>query len=140
MARDVQAHPAFPGVGGFWDSTLAEAAGNGRAPMAVKQRIRRELETRLETISRRVEKVRSDLERKSQPLALDWEEAAVTRENDEVLEGLEREGEEQIATLVEALQRLDAGTYGVCARCNGAIAAERLEALPQAIHCISCAS
>jgi RNA polymerase-binding transcription factor DksA len=108
--------------------------------MAVKQKIRRELEARLETIRRRVEKIRTDLERKSQPLALDWEEAAVTRQNDEVLDGLEREGEEQIAALLEALRRLDAGTYGVCARCHGRIAEERLEALPQAIHCIACAS
>ena len=37
-----------------------------------------------------------------------------------------------------ALARLDAGTFGTCIRCGRAIAAERLEALPWAAHCIDC--
>src|SRR3954464_12370626 len=37
-----------------------------------------------------------------------------------------------------ALARLDAGTYGACARCHGAIPAGRLEALPWAALCIDC--
>jgi RNA polymerase-binding protein DksA len=37
-----------------------------------------------------------------------------------------------------ALARLDDGTYGTCARCGRPIAAERLEALPWAAHCIEC--
>jgi DnaK suppressor protein len=39
-----------------------------------------------------------------------------------------------------ALGRLEAGTYGTCERCNGAIAAGRLEARPTARTCITCAS
>ena len=41
--------------------------------------------------------------------------------------------------LVEALARLDGGTYGACGRCGEPIAAERLEARPNATTCISCA-
>ena len=37
-----------------------------------------------------------------------------------------------------ALARLDDGTYGTCIRCGRPIAAERLEALPWAAHCIDC--
>ena len=37
-----------------------------------------------------------------------------------------------------ALARLDDGTYGTCAQCGRPIAAERLEALPWAAHCIEC--
>jgi RNA polymerase-binding protein DksA len=37
-----------------------------------------------------------------------------------------------------ALARLDEGTYGTCARCGRPIAAERLDALPWAAHCIDC--
>ena len=37
-----------------------------------------------------------------------------------------------------ALARLDDGSYGTCARCGGPIAAERLDALPWAVHCIAC--
>lgn len=37
-----------------------------------------------------------------------------------------------------ALERMDAGTYGVCVRCGNPIARERLEALPWAALCIGC--
>lgn len=39
-----------------------------------------------------------------------------------------------------ALDRLEAGTYGRCVRCSGAIAPARLEALPYADSCIECQS
>ena len=39
-----------------------------------------------------------------------------------------------------AVDRLDAGTYGVCERCGLPIGAARLEALPAARTCIGCAS
>ncbi|MEO8477927.1 MAG: TraR/DksA C4-type zinc finger protein [Actinomycetota bacterium] len=37
-----------------------------------------------------------------------------------------------------ALAKMDAGTYGTCERCGGAIGPERLEALPWALLCIDC--
>ena len=46
-------------------------------------------------------------------------------------------------TLVDierALSRLDDGTYGSCESCGGAIALERLEAIPFATTCFSCAA
>ena len=39
-----------------------------------------------------------------------------------------------------ALQRIEAGTYGTCARCSAQIPVERLEAFPTASLCISCKS
>jgi RNA polymerase-binding transcription factor DksA len=39
-----------------------------------------------------------------------------------------------------ALERVDAGTYGMCERCGGAIGDARLEALPAARRCIGCAA
>lgn len=39
-----------------------------------------------------------------------------------------------------ALERLDAGTYGVCQNCGKPIASARLEARPYARMCISCAT
>ncbi|GMA59192.1 hypothetical protein GCM10025858_36950 [Alicyclobacillus sacchari] len=38
----------------------------------------------------------------------------------------------------EALKRIDAGTYGVCAECGREITSERLEAMPTARYCIDC--
>jgi RNA polymerase-binding transcription factor DksA len=37
-----------------------------------------------------------------------------------------------------ALERIDAGTYGVCVHCRAAIPAERLEFRPFAAACVSC--
>ncbi len=45
---------------------------------------------------------------------------------------------ELLAQVDAALQRLDDGTYGVCARCGREISTERLEALPSATLCITC--
>jgi DnaK suppressor protein len=45
-----------------------------------------------------------------------------------------------LAQVEAALQRLDDGTYGMCARCGNPINPERLEALPYASYCITCQS
>jgi DnaK suppressor protein len=45
----------------------------------------------------------------------------------------------RLADLDDALSRLDAGTYGVCARCGRPIPAERLAARPSARTCVACA-
>ena len=37
-----------------------------------------------------------------------------------------------------ALSRLAAGTYGVCERCGQRIPDARLEAVPEATHCVGC--
>lgn len=50
------------------------------------------------------------------------------------------ENEEQLlGELVEAVRRVDAGTFGTCEECGKPIAEARLEALPYARHCVSCA-
>ncbi len=40
--------------------------------------------------------------------------------------------------VVEALRRLEAGTYGICERCQEPIPYGRLVAMPEASHCVSC--
>lgn len=40
--------------------------------------------------------------------------------------------------VLDALRRLDSGTYGQCESCGGPIAHERLEAVPYATSCIEC--
>ena len=58
-----------------------------------------------------------------------------TRERNLALRG---NAEDLLAQVEAALQRLDEGTYGICARCGQPIAEERLEALPYATLCITC--
>jgi RNA polymerase-binding transcription factor DksA len=47
-------------------------------------------------------------------------------------------GLESVADIETALERIEAGTYGVCERCGGLIAIERLEAIPFARLCVIC--
>lgn len=44
---------------------------------------------------------------------------------------------DEVAT---ALARLDAGAYGMCRGCHRPIPTARLEAVPEATHCVSCGS
>jgi DnaK suppressor protein len=46
----------------------------------------------------------------------------------------------QLAEVEAAIERLAAGTYGLCEQCGQPIAAARLEARPTARTCIKCAS
>jgi DnaK suppressor protein len=44
----------------------------------------------------------------------------------------------QLRMIEEALDRIEAGDYGVCLSCEEPIPAKRLEALPWAKFCVSC--
>ena len=48
--------------------------------------------------------------------------------------------QERMREVDRALERLDAGTYGVCENCGKPIAPERLEARPFATLCVNCQS
>ena len=59
----------------------------------------------------------------------------VDREIDYTLE----EADVRLLTAIDfALQRIEAGTYGICVNCGAQIAPERLEAMPWATLCIDC--
>ncbi len=44
------------------------------------------------------------------------------------------------AEAMEAIRRMDAGVYGLCASCSKKIPAARLEAKPEATLCVDCQS
>ena len=54
----------------------------------------------------------------------------------ELDEGLEEGARETLVEIEAALQRIDAGTYGVCDGCGKPIGAERLAAIPWTRLCI----
>ena len=54
----------------------------------------------------------------------------------ELDEGLEEDATRQLREVEEALERIEAGTYGTCAACGREIAEERLEAVPWTTLCI----
>ncbi|MGV6857763.1 MAG: TraR/DksA family transcriptional regulator [bacterium] len=92
------------------------------------------LKTELE---KRIAGINKDL---SKPKSADSEEQVVERENDDVLLALKTEGEAELAQVAAALQRIENGSYGVCAGCGGAIEEARLEAMPFTSLCIACAN
>ncbi len=53
---------------------------------------------------------------------------------------LVRQAQLHVVEIDAAIERLDAGTYGVCQGCGHAIAEARLEARPVARTCIDCAT
>jgi DnaK suppressor protein len=53
--------------------------------------------------------------------------------------GLQGATEDRLAAVDRALERMAEGSYGVCLRCGGPIATARLDARPDAEHCIDCA-
>lgn len=67
----------------------------------------------------------------------DSSQVTAERGETERLAGALRESLDEVQ---HALEKLDAGTYGLCEECNEAIAAARLEAMPAARFCITHAS
>jgi len=45
---------------------------------------------------------------------------------------------EQLRQIKEALQRINDGTYGICADCEKPISTKRLQAVPWAKYCVQC--
>ena len=70
----------------------------------------------------------------------DWEELAVQREEDEVLEGMGLSGLDELRAITAAFERMDAGEYGVCVSCGEKISDERLDVLPYTPFCRKCAA
>lgn len=101
--------------------------------------LKHDLEKRLEILQRRLGKIQVHLRHENGPLSSDWEEQAVERENDEVLEALDDVGRLELSQIEKALNAMNEGTYGVCTACEEDIAIARLHALPFTPLCIGCA-
>jgi len=94
-----------------------------------------QLQERLAELLRRVKGIEGDLRSAHDR---DWTERANELENDEVLEGLDEMTRREVRQIRGALQRIDSGSYGVCAACGGFIGAARLSAVPTAVTCVQC--
>lgn len=92
---------------------------------------------RLGALDTRLHAIEAELDT---PRSSDWDELAVEREGDEVLESLGHSGEIEIARIRAALARLRDGTYGICTVCGEAISTERLDVLPETPMCRVCAA
>ncbi len=100
-------------------------------------RIHQRLTGQLVELTERARRIAAELRA---PLDDDSEDQAIIRADDEPMEAVERSALVDISHVHDALARLANGTYGLCLSCGDAIAPARLEAMPTAILCISCAS
>lgn len=55
-----------------------------------------------------------------------------------LLSKLEGQEKHELDDIVDALARLERGTYGLCQTCGRAIPLARLRAMPAASHCVGC--
>jgi DnaK suppressor protein len=86
----------------------------------------------------RRERFQQDLQRHNDPLVADAPDRAVQVQNDATLQVIDEATTDELATVEEALQRLDQGLYGICKECGGEIEAVRLQML-HAVTCSYCA-
>ena len=68
----------------------------------------------------------------------DISDAAKDSEDDELNSRLAEVGSREIQAVLKAIERVDAGDYGICEDCEKKIAMARLEALPYAVRCVTC--
>ena len=97
---------------------------------------RERLTARLDELVERLDTIEEELESHN---SRDWEELAVEREGDEVLEDLGNSGQAEIKAIRAALARIESGEFGFCMKCGEEISAERLDVLPQTPFCRKCA-
>ncbi len=95
-----------------------------------------QLEQRLGELDTRVHDIEHTLDA---PVSKDWEEAAVEREDTEVLETMGNQGLMEIRMIEAALKRIETADYGTCEKCGSDIAEARLDVVPHAPLCASCA-
>ena len=99
---------------------------------SVHERLLRELELARAELKRLDEKLQAKGEYglgKGDPAVYQWEFNLALRQS----------AEQKIAVIERALERVKAGTYGICERCHEPIEAGRLEALPYTTLCSKCA-
>jgi DnaK suppressor protein len=94
---------------------------------------------RKQELEQRSAHAKSDMRHESDPLVADFADQATQREDDEVLAQISSSADAELLQIRRALARLNSGDYEVCARCGGAIAAGRLQAVPSTDRCSHCA-
>jgi DnaK suppressor protein len=103
------------------------------------------------TARKRLEEIRSELERSISVLKgehqddertpeypQDPADAGANLSESERSEAILAAARRQRSQVVEALRRIDLGTYGTCVDCGAGVPEGRLEAKPEAARCVKC--
>ncbi len=97
-----------------------------------------ELESNLGKIARPIDKQEGDYETSFEELGTDKDDNAT--EVDQYTQNLSVENtlEKKLQVILEALEKMEKGTYGFCENCQKEIPLDRLRANPSAKTCITC--
>jgi len=116
--------------------------------MALDEKIIQELKQKLEVEKGRLEKelgilgkpkeTPGDYETKFDDIGTDWEDNASEVEEYVDNLGVETNLEQQLKDVNGALEKMEKGTYGICANCGKEIDIEHLRAYPATKTCIAC--
>ena len=100
--------------------------------------IKRRLLTRRDELRSREAHANAGL-RQQPNLCGDYGDVSNRTEEDGLLSALSLTADAELKRIERALQRLRLGHYGTCAVCGDEIGPERLNAVPYADRCVSCA-
>ncbi|HVM18793.1 MAG TPA: TraR/DksA C4-type zinc finger protein [Egibacteraceae bacterium] len=102
--------------------------------------LRKQLEAERDELRAQAEQLEADAADESwkEPRSDDDAETGTATFERERTMSLARNARQTILQVERALERIDAGTYGLCINCGNVIPTERLEALPQAVDCLDC--
>ena len=104
----------------------------------IYERLRKEKSQTLEKLDQLIAHAQPQVERREgSPFGKREEEADGVLELEKRM-ALEKRLRTSLADIEHALEKYEAGTYGLCDSCGKAIEQARLEALPQANLCLSC--
>ncbi len=87
----------------------------------------------------RVERTHKHIHGREEPVSTNFGDQSVEMENQQLVVQLDEEGRDELRQIQKALTRLEDGTYGLCAECGRKISPARLDIIPYAAECISCA-
>ena len=99
---------------------------------------KQELEGNLARIARPIDKKEGDYETTFDDIGSDRDDNAT--EVDQYSDNLSVETtlEKKLQDIIDALERMEKGTYGICENCQKEMSIERLRANPAATVCIEC--
>jgi RNA polymerase-binding transcription factor DksA len=101
--------------------------------------VRKNLVALLAELEQRFHKITDNITHVNEPLSHDFAEQATELENSEVVDFLGNFTRTEITQVKQAIQRIDAGDYGLCVECGAPVQPERLKILPFVGKCIHCA-
>ncbi len=104
-----------------------------------EREVQAQLEEQLATLGARLERIDAHQHNAGREVSRDWDDRAIQRQNDEVVEALLPQTVAEIAAIRTALERLQAGDALTCDECGDSISARRLAIIPETRVCADCA-